>query len=139
MARYIKLEWTNSCDLGNVYYQDGFVNKMFIDAEIGAPEYEEVIDSEENGEGVEIVIYQKQQKKYKFEFLAPEYVADAIKFMAMHDSINLTTTDGLISTQIRNVEVNVSWEDSTNQCMALIQVTFQQDDQVVKDNCCTSL
>lgn len=140
MPNYIKLTWKNTCDLGGVFYSSsGFINEMFIDVDIIKPEYNNEEIGQENGNGVFIKTSQKLKKRYKFELIAPEYVADALAFMALHDTIRLMFVNGLYSTEIRNVKVSVNWEDFLNDCMATIEVSFEQDDQVLKTACCDNL
>lgn len=139
MANYIKLEWSNSCDLGGIYYQSGFSNKLYFDTNIGNPSYEEEIEEQYNGDGVLIATFQRLVKNYNFQVYAPEYIIDALKLMQLHDTITITFLDGTYSGEIRNVKVDVSFEDISNQCMALATISFQQDDQVVKTNCCVNL
>ncbi len=139
MANYIKLQWSNSCDLAGIYYQGGFVNKLYFDANIGKPEYIEEIEEEYNGNGVLISSFQRLVKLYKFEVVVPEYVADALKLISLHDTVSLTFLNGQYSGSIRNVKVDVNWEDITDDCMATATVSFQQDDQVIKTNCCINL
>ncbi len=139
MANYIKLTWKNSCDLGNIYYSGGFENKLFLDADIGAPDYNETEEGEENDAGIFVKTLEKLQKVNKFQCYAPEYLVDSLKLLPLHDDVRISFTNGLYSSQIRNIKVEVEWEDISNQCMALVTVLFEQDDQVVKDSCCTTL
>jgi hypothetical protein len=140
MANYIKITWTNTCDIGRVLYNGtGFTNALFLDTDIIKPLYETEETGYENGNGVFIKTSEKLKKICGFEFYGPEYVADAMKFMAMHDTIQLMFVNRDYSSSIRNVEVDVSWDDSMNGCMALIQVRFEQDDQVVKTSCCDNM
>jgi len=139
MANYVKLEWSNSCDLGGIYYQGGFINRLFFDANVGMPDYEEEIEEEYNGDGVLISTFQRLVKIYKFQVFVPEYIADALKLMQLHDTITLTFLNGTYSSAIRNIKADVSFEDITNGCLALVTISFQQDDQVVKTNCCVNL
>jgi len=139
MANYIKLQWSNSCDLGGIYYQGGFSNKLYFDTNIGKPEYVEEIEEEYNGNGVLISTFQRLVKVYKFEVVVPEYVADALKLMQLHDTITLTFLNNQYNGAIRNIKADVNWEDITDDCMATVTISFQQDDQVVKTNCCVNL
>jgi len=139
MANYIKLQWSNSCDLGGIYYQAGYSNKLYFDTNVGKPEYEEETEEEYNGDGVLISTFQRLVKIYKMQVVCPEYVADALKLLPMHDNISITFLNGQYSGVIRNVKVDVSWEDITDDCLATVDISFQQDDQVVKTNCCVPL
>lgn len=139
-ANYIKLTWTNTCDLGGVLYNgSNFVNKMFLDTDVIRPDYFDEQTGQENGDGVFIINSETLKKRYKFETIGPEYVADALSFMALHDTINIIWINGLFSSAIRNVKVNVNWEDAFNDCLALIEVSFEQDDQIVNTACCDNL
>lgn len=138
-TNYLKIDYSNSCDLGSVYYAGGFVNTIYLDTEIGAPDYQYEEEGEDNGDGVLVKTFEKLQKIYKFQVLVPEYMADALMFMALHDTISISYTNGLYIASVRNVVANVTWDEDTNSCMALVEVSFQQDDQVLKDNCCVSL
>ena len=138
-TNYLKIDYYNSCDLGGVYYQGGFINTIYLDTQIGAPEYQYEEEGEDNGEGVLIKTFEKLQKVYKFQVLVPEYMADALMFMALHDVVNISYTNGLYASSIRNIIVNVTWDEDTNSCMAIVDVSFQQDDQILKDNCCVNI
>jgi hypothetical protein len=134
MATYIRLDWNNTCDLGNIYYGGSFVNTVFFEADIGEPEYSIKEEGHENEEGIFIAKIQKRIKSYKFEVFVPEYVVDALVLMPLHDNIFISLTNGLYYSRIRNVEVTPTWE--FNGCMATVEIKFQQDDQVVKTGCC---
>ncbi len=136
MANYIKLEWSNTCNLGRIYYAGDFKNRLFFEADIGKPEYEEEIEEEKNSDGVPIATFQSLNKIYKFQVYVPEYVADALMAMALHDTITLTAINAQYTASIRNVKVDVDFEDMSNDCMALCTVSFQQDDQITKGSCC---
>ena len=132
----IKLTWKNSCTLGGIYYGGTYENKMFIDAPVVRPEYVNIEEGFENDNAVFVKEYESLKKIYKFEFMAPEYVADSLKLMALHDDIKITYVNGLYQSQIRNVKVNVNPDEAFNDCMFLIEVTFEQDDQVIRTACC---
>lgn len=135
-TQYLKLQWSNTCNLGRIYYDGDFRNMLYFDAEVGKPEYEYEVEEEYNTDGVLTATYQRLVKIYKFQVLVPEYVVDALEAMQLHDTISLTLiNNGYIST-ITNVKVDAEWEDMTNECMALCTISFQQGDQVVKGACC---
>lgn len=139
MATYIKLEWGNSCDLGTIYYNGGFKNIVYFDSEIGEPGYENVEEGFENSEGVFIKTSEKLQKVYKFVVVVPEYLADALAALPLHDSIIISTTDGLFRQAVRNVRTDISPESITNSCLFTVEVRFQLNDQIIKDNCCVNM
>ena len=139
MKNYIKLEWWNSCDLARIYYAGGFKNRVFLDADIGEPEYLIDFEGSNNGAGVFIEDYSVLQKVYQFKTYVPQYLLDAFQLIPQHDNIRITFTNGLYSTTIRNVSIESEWDENLNQCLALVTFKFQQDDQSVKNNCCVNL
>lgn len=136
MANYIKLEWWNSCNLGEIYYTGGFKNKLFLETEIGEPEYLHEETGHEDGNGVFVKELESLVKNYRFKVVVPEDIVDALEAMALHDNITITYTNGLYSSAVRNVKVNATWSEETNQCLAVVEVLFQQDDQIIKGSCC---
>lgn len=134
----IKLTYKNSCDIGGVYYGGGYENILFIDAVVCKPEYDKQEDGFNNDQRVFIKEYDALKKIYKFDLIAPEHIANTLAFMSMHDDVKISWTNGLYQSQIRNIKVNVTWEDSFNDCMATIEVLFEQDDQIVNTSCCVS-
>ena len=117
MAKTLKLRWWNDCDFGQIYYAGGYKNIFYYETEIGKPSYEVDQDSNENGNGVEVVLSQVRKKVYQFEVYVPEYMVDALVDMSLHDNIQLSTTDGLFMSMIRNVEVIPQSEEISNDCI----------------------
>jgi hypothetical protein len=141
MANYIHLKWWNTCDIKNVTYQGSYRNEAYFETELLAPSYVDEEEGFNNGEGVFIKTFEILKKRYKFQINAPEYVADALKFIRLHDNIQLSIIDStasivLFQTAIRNVNVNVTYDPAFLDCFATIDFTFEQDDQVVITGCC---
>lgn len=135
----LKLEWWSTCDIGKIYYQGGYKNTVYLDADICRPSYDVLERGGENGAGVFIKNYSRFQKTCEMQVYVPEYLADSLSLIPLHDNIRITYTDGTYSGYIRNVNVNVEWDSDSNDCMGLVTITFQQDDQVVATNCCNNL
>lgn len=133
----IKLQWSNTCDLGSIYYNgSGFQNIVYFETEIGEPEYEYEVEEDYNSAGVLISTFQRLNKIYKFKVVVPEYVVDALMAMELHDTITLTILNTGYTSNITNVKVDANWEDITNECMATCTISFQQGDHIVKTACC---
>lgn len=137
-TQYIKLQWSNSCDLGRIYYDGDFRNILYFDTEIGKPDYQYEVEEEMNSDGVNLPTFQSLNKIYKFEVFVPEYVVDALVAIPLHDTVTITILNNGYTSNIRNVKVDVNWEDISNECMALCTVSFEQDDQITKGSCCTT-
>lgn len=135
----IKLEWWNTCDLGNIYYLGGFRNKIYLDAIIGEPSWDELEEGAENGDGLFVQDYFRSKKRYQFKCLVPEYLVDALKLIPAHDNKRISYTNGLFNADIDYCQVDVEWQDESNGCLGLVTFAFETGDQVVKTNCCVEL
>ena len=122
MNDYILIEYSNSTDFGDILYQNTFVNRIYLDADVSTPEYELVEDGEENGDGEFFPSFQKWSKKYSITFYAQEFLVDAITLMALHDQINITLKNGE-SSNVKDIEVDPTW-DSNIECWAEVVITF---------------
>lgn len=96
-----KLEWTNACDICDIFYQDDFKQVFYIDSDknrmcgaLSEPQYPLEEEAITNGDGVEIPIFQRLEKRYQLSFLANEYMLDALTMLPMHSDVTLTDPDG---------------------------------------------
>lgn len=92
----MKIEWYDAddfiMDAGAIVYSNGYKNELFLDMEIGMPEYEfEEEVAERNG--YQFPISQISYKKYKFTILVPEEVCDVMRFIRLSDHIYISTRE----------------------------------------------
>lgn len=90
----IKLEYWNEDTLrftsGEINFEDDFRFILYINSTIGKPEYE--FEEELTKRlGYKFIESQTSNKLYKFAFVAPEYICDALRLVRMCDYIKLTT------------------------------------------------
>lgn len=90
----VRLEYWNEDTLnftsGEINFDDDFKFVMYISSTIGKPEYE--FEEELTKRlGYKFIESQTSNKIYKFNFLAPEYICDAMRLVRMCDYIKLTT------------------------------------------------
>lgn len=128
---YLKIEYWNTTDLGDVLYQDGYKNRLYLDVEVERPDYNTTIESDLNGDNEELPRFKKWEKVYKFECWMQEDLLDAFTFMQLHDNIEITlqTGDTIYVDQLR---VEYEWEEAG--CLADVTVSFTED-YVVAGTC----
>ena len=113
--KVFKLEWSNTCDVADLFYQEGFSQVFYIDSErmcgaLSEPTHELEEDAITNGEGDVIPVFQVLVKRYNFSFVATEVMTDAISLLPLHDNVFLTDPEGNQS-KLNDIEVTVgSWE-----------------------------
>ena len=139
MNKYLKFEYWNTCDLGNIYYQGGQHFIFYLDADVGEPIHEEVEEGQENGDGDFIPTYRRQMKRYRIRTgLIPDYLIDAIQRMKLHDHIELTFKSGEVE-QIYNVDVEPEWQFEKYAWQGTVTLTFDMDESITVGACCDNL
>lgn len=92
---YMKIEWWDEEPLyytgGHIEYEgEKFKNVVYLPTQVGKPEY----DFQEEGEKRDGYFFPEKQtseKIYKFSFLAPEYLCDAMRIIRMSDHAKITS------------------------------------------------
>jgi len=130
---YLRISWWNDHDLGDILYQDGFRNVMYLDVEVEKPEYNTTIESDLNGDNVEIARLRKEEKVYRFELWGQEDLTDAFAFMQIHDNIEVTLQTGeVLQVAKHGLRADISWEEIG--CLAKISVSFTEN-YILAGNC----
>ena len=90
---YLEIEWWNAedfvMDAGTIVYAEPeFKNRIFLQADIAKPEY--LFEEEgENRDGYFFPLKQISEKRYRFSFLASEYLLDVMRFIRMADYVKI--------------------------------------------------
>jgi hypothetical protein len=133
MANYLSISWWNDHDLGDIVYQNGFKNKIYLDVEVEKPEYNTTIESDLNGDAVEIAKFRKWEKVYRFEAWMQEDLVDAFTLMQIHDNIEVTLQSGdVIQVAKHGLRCEPAWEEIG--CLAKCVVSFAEN-YIVAGNC----
>lgn len=131
----ISVEWRNAEALefenGFILYEVSdsreFSNKLLVQSEIGRPSYE----LEEEGEDRDGYFFPEKQvskKLYKFSFVAPEYLCDALRLIPMSDFITINFRGKIYSCNSLSVETD--WQEQGD--LAAVSVEFSTDTVVKK-------
>lgn len=127
---YLKIEYWDSANLiypaGHIDYANSYKNIVYLDTQIGKPEYkfeEEV----ENRDGYSFVEKQISEKVFKFNFLAPEYLLDAMRIIRMHDYIRITSGNDVYNAD--TFLITPKWENGS---IASVDAEFECDTVVKK-------
>jgi len=127
------IEYTNSCDLDNIYYDGLWRGPKIVfqpKIDITKPEYEITKDALPR-DGYLLIKKTTTKKKYKFTFYAPEFMADAMNLLPSHDTITITDKFGDTAT-IKEINVNIT---PSSHCYFKIDVEMYIDPANVA-NCC---
>lgn len=125
MSGYLKIEWYDHDnfvmdDATIVYANPSFHNVCYLCAEIAKPEYifnEEVIERD----GFTFPVKQVSEKRYRFSFLASEYMLDVLRFVRMADYIRITK-DGQVY-NVDNFLFEPEWQTTGD--VAVVKAEFE--------------
>lgn len=117
IAPYLKIEWWDTedfvMDSGTIVYKYAggtqFKNVLYLEADIAKPEY----PFEEEGEtrdGYFFPIKQISEKRYRFAFLASEYLLDVMRFIRMADYAQITKNGQTY--KLDTFLITPAWEDN---------------------------
>lgn len=122
----IKVEYWNEDTLkftsGEINFTDDFHFIFYINSTIGKPEYE--FEEELTKRlGYKFIESQTSNKVYKFSFVAPEYICDAMRLIRMCDYIKLTTK--FDSYNALSFAYEPKWQEQGD--LAAVDVEFDTD------------
>jgi hypothetical protein len=114
IAPYLKIEWWDvedfTMDAGSIVYTNPkFKNVLYLQADIAKPEY--TFDEEgETRDGYFFPIKQISEKKYRFSFLASEYILDVMRLIRMADYAQITKNNQTYS--LDTFLITPEWENN---------------------------
>lgn len=124
---YLKLEWWDvdnfMMDAGTIVYKYSnntqFKNVLYLPSDIAKPEY--VFEEEgENRDGYFFPTKQISEKRYRFNFFAPEYLLDVLRFVRMADFARITYHGQIYS--LDTFLMTPTWEDNGD--VAVVEAEF---------------
>lgn len=125
ISGYLKLEWWDiedfRMDAGTIVYeQPAFKNVLYLCSDIAKPEYEfseEIIERD----GYTFPVKQVSEKRYRFSFLASEYLLDVLRFVRMADYARITK-NGQMWFNLDTFLISPEWEDNGD--VAVVDAEF---------------
>lgn len=129
---YMKIEWWDEEPLyytgGQIYYEgEKFKNFIYLPTQVGKPEY----DFQEEGEKRDGYFFPEKQtseKIYKFSFIAPEYLCDAMRIIRMSDHIKITSRGETYSAD--SFLITPKWQEQGD--LAVVEAEFETDTVIKK-------
>ena len=123
---YLLLEYYNSYNFelknGIVDFSDNFKFRCYLNTQVGKPEY----DFEEEATdrmGYTFIESQVSKKIYKFTFIAPEYLCDALRIVRLCENKQITSK--LQTYDLTTFSMEPDWEDQGD--LASVECEFETD------------
>ncbi len=124
---YLKIEWWDTedfiMDAGRIVYrteQWTFKNVLYLPSTLAKPEY--IFNEEgEERDGYFYPVKQISEKRYRFAFLAPEYLLDVTRFIRLSDYVKITYLGAEYN--VDSFLLTPEWEDNGD--IAAVSVEFE--------------
>jgi hypothetical protein len=107
-------------DTGIVDFENAFAFNLYLPTQLGRPEYpfEEQL---EKRDGFQFIEKQISEKTFRFNFLAPEYLLDAMRIIRMMDYIEITNKGDVYT--VDQFLITPKWEKGG--LLASVEAEFQ--------------
>lgn len=129
ISDYLLIEYGNSYSLelknGIVDFSDNFKFRCYLNTQIGRPEYVFEEEATERG-GYTFVESQISKKIYRFTFLAPEYLCDALRIVRLCDYKKITSK----LQEYDPITFSMEPEWQTQGDLAAVQCEFETDNVI---------
>ena len=126
VSDYLLIEYSNSYNFelknGIVDFSDNFKFKCYLNTQIGKPKYDFEEEATERM-GYTFIESQVSKKIYKFTFLAPEYLCDALRIVRLCENKQITSKSQVYDLTTFNMEPE--WEDQGD--LAAVECEFETD------------
>ena len=128
---YLKIEYYDTDNLvytgGEIDFTDAFKFNIFLSTQLGKPDYP-FQEQLQDRDGFSFIEKQISEKTFRFNFLAPEYLLDAMRLIRMMDFIEITNKEDVYT--VETFLITPKWEDGG--FVASAEAEFQCDTVVKK-------
>lgn len=126
VSDYLLIEYSNSYNFelkgGIVDFSDNFAFKCYLNTQIGKPEYKFEEEATERM-GYTFIESQVSKKIYKFTFVAPEYLCDALRIIRLCENKRITSKS--LTYDLTAFSMEPSWEEQGD--LASVECEFETD------------
>lgn len=135
-TKYLTINFFNSCDLGDIVYEDSFKQVLYLETEAMEPIFPYTEKGQENGDGEFVPTWQRQDKIYNIRtLLIPQYIVDILHRLKLHDTITLTDLVG-DSWTIEQIDIEHEWQFD-DKYYAIATIIADLGEGIVKTGCCS--
>ena len=136
-----KIVFWDTCDVADIFYrtvehkQKQYKNILYLDVDIGRPEYSVREEGEEDAFGELTIEYAVSEKKYLLQHVFPQYILDVLNILPLHyaGEIEISTYRGYTE-KVTKISIDPKWQ-GTLAIFALTDVVITTD-IFIKTACC---
>ena len=132
---YVTLSFSNCCNLGNLLYEDDFVQTLWLKSDNIEQAFPYVEKGQENGEGRFIPTFRRQEKTYIIRTdIIPQFLVDVLHRLKMHDVMTYVDQVG-DAWNVQSVDVEHEWQFE-DKYYATASITLDLGEEIVAFGCC---
>lgn len=135
---YLTINFTHSCNLGDIYYEGGLIQTLFLESETMEPVFPYTEKGAENGFGQFVPTWQRQEKNQLIRTnLIPQHIVEVLHRLKLHDTITLIDLVGDGFT-VEEIETEHDWQFD-DKYYAMAKITVDLGETIVITGCCTAV
>ena len=123
---YLKIEYKSSHNFelkgGIIDFSDNFAFHCYVRSQVGKPDYEFEEEATERM-GYTFIESQVSKKVYKFTFVAPEYLCDALRIVRLCDTKLIHSKQQMY--ELTTFNMDVEWQEQGD--LASVECEFETD------------
>ncbi|MGN0558048.1 MAG: hypothetical protein ACI4IS_01190 [Acutalibacteraceae bacterium] len=123
---YLKIEYRSSHNFelkgGIIDFSDNFIFHCYVRSQVGKPDYEFEEEATERM-GYTFIESQVSKKVYKFTFVAPEYLCDALRIVRLCDTKLIHSKQQMY--ELTTFNMDVEWQEQGD--LASVECEFETD------------
>lgn len=136
--KYLIFDFEHSCNLGDINYESGFEQTLYLESEPLESAFPYVEKGAENGYGRFVPTYQRQDKTYIIRTkLVADYIIDVLQRLKLHDTIILTDLVGDVW-DVEEIDTEQTWQFD-DKYYALATITVDLGEGIAITGCCTAI
>lgn len=137
-TKYLVLNFSNVCDLGEILYSGGFEQTAWLESETMEPSFPQEEEGVKNGEGRFVRSFARQVKKYLVRTNAmPDFMVDVFHRMKLHDTVEIIDLVGDVN-DVYNLEVEHEWLGD-DKYYAKLELAFDYNEAIAIGGCCNNV
>jgi len=132
---YVTLSFSNCCNLGDLLYEDDFVQTLWIKSDNIEQAYPYVEKGQENGQGKFIPTFRRQEKTYLIKTgIISQYLVEVLQKLKMHDIITYVDQVG-DAWNVETVDTEQEWLFD-DKYYANASITIDLGESIISSGCC---
>ena len=136
--KYTRIDFSNTCDLGDILYADDFEQTLWIESELMEATFQMTPEGSEDGNGLFIPTFRRQDKLQLIRTpLITQVMVECLYRLMLHDTITIIDLVGDTWT-VKSLETEHEWQGTDNY-YALAVLTVDLDTVFVIGGCCNNI